>query len=415
MALSAQEAREIVLAAVSALPAERVPILEALGRVLAEDVTSDIDIAPFDNSAMDGFAVRAADLAGATPESPVSLRVTDLIPAGGVGTVPVVEGTASRIMTGAPMPQGADTAVMVEVTRVLEGDGSTGSLVAFEREPSRTGEHVRYKGEEIAAGQVVLHGGEVVRPASIGLLAATGNSEVAVHRRPRVAILSTGDELVEVDQVPGPGQIRNSNTWSLAAQVIAAGGIPEMIGIVRDTEDETRAAFLRAAESDIVCTSGGVSVGDFDYVRPVLEELGSIVFSKVDMRPGNPQTFGEIKGTPFFGLPGNPSSTYVGFEMFVRPSLRKMQGFRALDRPTVSARLTQDVRKKQGRRYYLRASVTRAQDGTYQVSLPGSQSSALLSTAHKSNAFMVLPEGPDEYSTGNMVTCIRLDIEEGTP
>ena len=413
MPISTEEARTIVLQAVSTLPAERVPLLEALGRVLAEDVTSDIDIAPFDNSAMDGFAVRAADLAGASTRSPVALRVVDHIAAGGVGTVPVTQGTASRIMTGAPIPEGADAVVMVEFTKVDSGDGSTGSVVSFEREP-KVEDHIRRAGEDVRAGEVVVAAGEIVRPASIGLIAAAGNPTVSVRRRPRVAVLSTGDELVEVDEMPGPGQIRNSNTSSLAAQVIEAGGVPDIIGIVHDTEEATRTAFKRAAESDFAVTSGGVSVGDFDYVKPVLEELGSIVFSRVDMRPGSPQTFGSIAGTPFFGLPGNPSSTYVGFEMFVRPALRKMQGMRTLDRPTVTARLTEAVTKRQGRRYFLRARLSRGADGAWEVMLPGSQSSAVLSTAHKSNAFMVLPEGPSRFAAGDLVECIRLDVEEGT-
>ena len=233
-------------------------------------------------------------------------------------------------------------------------------------------------------------------------------------RKPRVAVISTGSELTEVDEVPGPGKIRNSNSYSIAAQVIAAGGIPLRYPIVPDDMDATRGAFRTAShDADLILTSGGVSVGDFDYVKPVLEELGELTFCKVAMRPGNPQTLGSIDGVPFFGLPGNPTSTYVGFEMFVRPALRLMQGFAELERPRVTARLVHEVKKKPHRRYYLRARLERTGDG-YEVALSGSQSSALLTAAHRGNCFMVLPEGESLFAEGESVECIRLDVEEGT-
>lgn len=415
--MTVEQALELVLGFVKPLPAERVPILDALHRVLAEDCTSDIDVAPFDNSAMDGFAVRAADLAGASEASPVELDVVAHIAAGDdVAGIDVGPGQAARIMTGAPVPAGADSVVMVERTRTVSGDGGTGSRVAFELEP-RLGEHIRLRGEEVRAGDTVLSAGEVLGPAGIGLLASTGHDTVAVYRRPRVAVLSTGSELVEVHQKPGPGKIRNSNSYSIAAQVIAAGGIPVRYGIVPDDMDATREAFKRAAEeTDFILTSGGVSVGDFDFVKPVLEELGRLTFCKVKMRPGNPQTLGTIDGVPFFGLPGNPTSTYVGFEIFVRPALRAMQGFSALTRPVTMARLSHDVKKKQDRRYYLRGRCELAADGGgYEASLSGSQSSALLTAAHRGNCFVVLPEGEGLFPAGMQVDCVRLDMEEGTP
>jgi len=413
--MTVEEARELVFERAQRLPAEKVSLLDALGRVLAEDATSDIDVAPFDNSAMDGFALRAADLAGAGPASPVELEVVAHIGAGDYWEGEVGRGQAARIMTGAPVPAGADSVVMVERTRVAQGDGGIGSRVAFEIEP-KLGEHIRLRGEEVLAGDVVLSAGEVVGPAAIGLLAATGHGTVAVYRRPRVAILSTGSELVEVAEKPGPGKIRNSNSYSIAAQVLAAGGIPVRYNIVPDEVEATRDAFERAAaETDFIATSGGVSVGDFDYVKPVLEEIGELAFCKVKMRPGNPQTLGSIKGVPFFGLPGNPTSTYVGFEIFVRPALRRMQGFSAIDRPVTVARLSHDVKKKQDRRYYLRGRVERADDGTYSASLSGSQSSALLTAAHRGNCFVVLPEGDGVFPAGTQVDCVRLDMEEGTP
>jgi molybdopterin molybdotransferase len=413
--MTVEEALHLVLGYVRPLPAERVPLLDALGRVLAEDAASDIDVAPFDNSAMDGFAVRAADLAGASEETPVALDVIAHIAAGDdPAGIEVGPGEAARIMTGAPTPAGADSVVMVERTRVLEGDGGIGSRVAFELEP-KLGEHIRRRGEEVRAGDVVISAGEVLGPAGIGLLAATGHDAVAVYRRPRVAVISTGSELVEVAQVPGPGKIRNSNSYSIAAQVLAAGGIPVRYPIVPDELDATRAAFEQAArECDFITTSGGVSVGDFDYVKPVLEELGELTFCKVKMRPGNPQTLGTIGGVPFFGLPGNPTSTYVGFEMFVRPALRVLQGYSALERPKTLARLAHDVKKKQDRRYYLRGRVERDASRGFTASLAGSQSSALLTAAHRGNCFVVLPEGVGSFSAGAEVECIRLDMEEGT-
>lgn len=416
MTLSVEEARELVFRRVRRLGAERVALLDALGRVLAEDIVSDIDVAPFDNSAMDGYAVRAADLAGASELSPITLRVVERIAAGDFPAVAVRPGEASRIMTGAPMPEGADAVVMVEYTEGRDAGGGAGGTVVVMREV-REGENVRRKAEEVAAGDVVLEAGEVVGPAAVGLLASTGHAEVAVYRRPRVAVLSTGSELVEVAETPGPGKIRNSNSYSLAAQVAAAGGVPVRYPVVPDDPGATRSAFERAAaETDFIVTSGGVSVGDFDYVKPVLEELGELEFCKVAMRPGNPQTLGSIAGVPFFGLPGNPTSTFVGFEVFVRPALRSMQGFAELDRPRTTARLAHDVRKKQDRRYYLRARLERVENGDgYEVALSGSQSSALLTAAHRGNCLMVLPEGEGSFAAGTEVECVRLDQEEGTP
>jgi molybdopterin molybdotransferase len=414
-AMTVEEARELVLALVKQLEDEEVGLLDALGRVLAEDAASDIDVAPFDNSAMDGFAVRAADLAGASADSPVPLKVIAHIAAGDdVAGIEVPAGSAARIMTGAALPAGADSVVMVERTSVVDGDGGTGSTVAFQVAPN-VGEHVRGRGEEVRAGEVVLRAGEVLGPAAIGLLASTGHATVRVYRRPRVAVISTGSELVEVAEKPGPGKIRNSNSYSIAAQVIAAGGIPIRYPIVVDDVEATRAAFTKAAgETDFILTSGGVSVGDFDYVKPVLEELGELTFCKVMMRPGNPQTFGKIGAVPLFGLPGNPTSTYVGFEIFVRPALRKMQGFSALDRPVTDAVLGHEVKKKQDRRYYLRGKVEKQGD-SYVASLSGSQSSALLTAAHLGNCFIVLPEGEGIFAAGSPVKCVRLDQEEGTP
>lgn len=415
--MTVEEARGLVLTGIRRLDAESVSLLDALGRVLAADATSDIDVAPFDNSAMDGFAVRAEDMAGASPGAPAELDVVSLIAAGDFSERAIGPGEAARIMTGAPVPPGADAIVMVEDSRVITGDGNPGSRVALGRAAS-PGDHIRRRGEEVHAGDVVMAAGEIIGAAGIGLLASTGHANVAVYRRPRVAILSTGSELVEVAETPGPGKIRNSNSYSIAAQVIAAGAIPLRYGIVPDDMEATRTAFAQAAEdADYIVTSGGVSVGDFDYVKPVLEEMGKLAFCRVAMRPGNPQTLGSIRGVPFFGLPGNPTSTYVGFEVFVRPALRFMQGFSVLDRPMTVATLAHDVKKKPDRRYYYRARIEPATGDSPlpTVALTGSQSSALLTAAHRGNCLMVLPEGEAFFAAGVQVDCMRLDMEEGTP
>lgn len=412
-----------LLSVVDTLPAETVDLMDSLGRILAADIVSDIDVAPFDNSAMDGFAVHAADLERATPEHPVTLKVVSHIAAGDYSDLPVERGEAARIMTGAPMPPLVDTVVKVEDTSVADGDGGVGSHIAFAN-PIKQGTNVRLQGEEVHAGDPVLRAGEKVTPAAIGLMAATGNAHVSVYARPRVAIIATGSELVEITEKPGRGKIRNSNNYSISAQVLSAGGIPVRFPLVKDTFEATEAAITEAAQTcDFIVTSGGVSVGDFDFVKPVLAKLGEMLFCKVNMRPGNPQTLGTItrgadgKRVPFFGLPGNPTSTFVGFEMFVRPALLRMQGHTKLERPVTWAHLTHDAKKRQDRRYYMRGSVVPVSktDGLtrYEATIEGNQSSALLTSAHVGNCFVILPEGVAPVYAGDLVKCIRLDWEEG--
>ncbi|MCL2331917.1 MAG: molybdopterin molybdotransferase MoeA [Actinomycetia bacterium] len=411
--LSVEQAKAQWLELIERLESEEVALLEACGRVLASDAVSDIDVAPFDNSAMDGFAVIAADLAGADTDAPIDREVVAHIAAGDCCETEVRPGVVARIMTGAPLPPGADAVVKVEETSVVAGDGTLGSTIRFVRAP-KPGENVRYQGEEVRRGDAVLRAGERLDPAAIGLLASTGHGRVAVYRRPRVALLSTGSELVDIDELPGPGKIRNSNNYSLSAQIIEAGGIPVAFPNVVDSFEETKATLERAAAScDLIVTSGGVSVGDFDYVKPALEAVGTLYFCKVNMRPGNPQTMGLIGKVPFFGLPGNPTSTYVGFETFVRPAIRKMWGETRFDRPVMRARLTAEISKRQARRYFMRGRVRRKSDGAVVAELCGNQSSALLTSAHLSNCLMVLPEGVAPMPAGAEIDCIRLDIEEG--
>ncbi len=407
--ISVEEAREKVLAGIGVLESERVDALDSVGRVLAADIVSDIDVAPFDNSAMDGYAVRAADVAGASESAPVRLSVVEHVPAGAFPGKAVGPGEATRIMTGAPVPEGADAVVMVE--RTAEEDGGA---VAVIMAPVVAGENVRRKGEDVRSGEVVLGAGEIVSSAAVGLLAAVGAARPLVYRRPRVAIVATGDELVAIDEYPGPGKIRNSNSYSLAAQVLDAGGEPHVLEVARDNFDDTAALLSRAPEFDLMVTTGGVSMGDYDVVKDVLDRIGVMDFWKVAMRPGAPQTHGTIGGTPFFGLPGNPTSTMVGFELFVRPVILKMAGHTVLDRPRHPVVLSHDVKKKPDRRYFLRAVATRQPDGTYTAALSGAQSSAMLTSMHRANCLLVLPEGESFFPAGATAECIRIDRKEGS-
>jgi len=408
------EARRRILGALGRLEPESVTLAESLGRPLARELASDIDIAPFDNSAMDGFAVRAADTVDSTPGSPRMLSVIEEVPAGSVPLKRVGQLEATRIMTGAPVPEGADAVVKIEDTE----PAGLGGLVAV-RVAAGPGQNIRLRGEDVRSGDVVLREGEIMSPAAIALAASTGHARVWVSRRPRVAVLATGDELVEPQRVPGPGQIRDSNSHAIAAQVVAAGGIPLRYDIVRDTEASVRAALARAAsEADVIISSGGVSVGDYDVVRDVLTRDGRLEFWSVAMRPGSPVTFGEYAGVPFFGLPGNPTSGFVGFELFVRPALRLMQGFESLTRPLVSARLSHDVRKRPGKTHFVRGRLERADgdpEAGYTVASAGGQSSALISVLHRANCLIVAPEQSSLLEAGSLIDCIRLDAEEGTP
>jgi molybdopterin molybdotransferase len=277
-------------------------------------------------------------------------------------------------------------------------------------------EHVRTKGQEARKGQVLLHVGERISSPGAGLLASTGNTVVQVYQRPRVAIISTGSELVDATEIPGPGQIRNSNSYSIATAIIEAGGTPTIMPSVVDTREALAAGLLKAiAEHDFVVTSGGAAEGDFDFITPVVRELGELFFNKVNMKPGKAQTFGVINGTPIFGLPGNPGAASVGFELLIRPALRKMQGIGTLDRPITRAILKVDINKKtEMRRLYLRARLERDEGGLYQVAPLSNQSSALLGVLNQSNCLLIVPEGASPLAAGALVDCLRLDMAEGT-
>ncbi len=410
--ISVEEARELVLSHVEPLPAQTVPVLDTAGRVAAANLCSDIDISPFAHSAMDGFSMRAAALEAASADSPVQLDVVGEIAAGDVFEGAIAEGQCVRIMTGAPVPDDADSVVKYEIVDVVSGDGKPGSRVAFTA-PTKVGSNVRAAGEEAKAGEVVVRCGEVINAAGVGFLAGCGVVEAPVHRRPRVAVIAIGSELVEPTEVPTPGKIRNSNSYALAAAARAAGAQPTILPIVEDTQEALAAAVKDAAAAyDFVVTSGGASNGDFDFIKPVVEQLGELLMTTVNMRPGKAQTFGMVGGTPVFGLPGNPAAAYVGFEMLIRPALRKMQGYTHFDRPRVKAKLAADAKKKDPRRIFLRSTLSKDAEGGYVVTPAKNQSSGLFGVIQRSNCMAVLPEGGEGRTAGSLVECVLLDVNE---
>ena len=404
--LSVEEALERILATVRVLEPERVPILEALGRVLAEEVVADRNIPPLPNSAMDGYAVRAADVA----RVPARLRVIAEAPAGRLCPVEVGPGSAVRIMTGAPIPAGADAVVPFEHTRVVQDSScpTADEWIEVLRE-TRPGANVREAGEDVRAGQVVLSPGRVLRPQEIGMLAALGRTEVAVIRRPRVAILATGDEVVPPWETPGPGQIRDANSYTVAAQVRRYGGIPLILGVARDEETLIREGVRRALaeRADLIVTSGGVSIGDFDLVKQVLAAEGEMRFWSLNMKPGRPLAFGVVGGVPLVGLPGNPVSAMVATELFVRPAVLKMQGFTEWPWPELRARLADPIVRKDGRRHYLRVRLRETPDG-WEATLTGDQGSGILNSLVQADGLAVIPEDVDHLPAGAEVRVLRV-------
>lgn len=410
------DALEYILGHFEPLEAETVGILEALDRVLAEDIVSDVDIPPFANSAMDGYAVRAADTTGASNQRPATLTVLADLAAGQVTEAVVESGAAIRIMTGAPIPAGADAVVRFEETS--EGFGRTvrpSEQVQIFAEV-RPGDNVRLAGEDVRRGQRVLAKGCLIRPQEVGVLASLGRSRVKVIRRPRVAILATGDELVGIDEPVGPGKIRNINEYSNAALVLRYGGVPVQLGIARDTVQDLRAKIHQglAQKVDLFLTSAGVSVGDYDMVKDVLAAEGEMHFWQVAIKPGKPLAFGVIQGVPLLGLPGNPVSAIVAFEVFARPAILKMSGRSDWQKPTVRAILEEDITNS-GRRHFMRAVVSQ-RDGRYFVTTRGSgvqvQGSGILTSLVWANAFLVVPEEVTFIEAGQEVDAMMLDWPE---
>ena len=393
-----------VLSAVEVLSPLDLTLLDAHGCVLAEDIASTHPLPPFDNSAMDGYAVRAADVAGATASSPVTLPVVGDVAAGSNTPYTVQPGLCVRIMTGAPLPPGADAIVPLEWT-----DGGLAQVTI--RQAAEAGRHIRRAGEDVTPGTTVLSTGAHLGAAQVGLLAAVGRERVSVRPRPRVVVLSTGSELVDPGQPLTTGKIPDSNSTLLTAAAGEAGAIAFRVGIVPDDPrvliDTLEDQLIRA---DLVVTSGGVSVGAYDVVKEALGRIGDVKFERVAMQPGMPQGFGRIgpDKTPFFGLPGNPVSAYVSFEVFVRPAIRRMLGVEPLSRPTVRARLTSSVSSPPGKRTYARAWVT-VENGEYVVRPVGGSGSHLIASLAGANAFVVVPEATTELEAGAVVTTMLLE------
>ena len=398
-------AQREILGAVTPLPVIEVDRADAHGLVLAADVVADGPVPPFANTAMDGYAVRATDTSGATADAPVRLRVVADLPAGHAPTVAVGAGEAIRIMTGAPMPAGADAIVMVERT---ERDGDDGVLIHV---AAGTGDHVRAAGGDVRGGQTVFEAGTVLRAAHLGVLSSVGATRVSVVRRARVGVLSTGDELVESGAL-APGQIRDSNRPMLLGLLREAGAEASDLGIARDDEATIIARLDDAFERcDAVLTSGGVSVGDYDYVKAALDRYGALEWRQVAIKPAKPLAFGVVRGVPVFGLPGNPVSSLVSFELFARPALRRMMGHAVIDRPVVAARAEHEFRRRPDGKLHLdRVRLAVAEDG-FTVASTGAQDSNVLSATAAANGLALLPDG-DGKATGDTVRVMVLgDVE----
>jgi molybdopterin molybdotransferase len=371
--LTVDEARARVLDSVAPVSTTEVLLRDALGLVVAADAIAPHDLPRFDNSAMDGYAVRADDVADASPDHPSKLKVIGEVRAGDPGELKVLPGTASRIMTGAPVPGGADAIVRVEDT--VEQEGYVLASACMPR-----GMHVRPAGDDITAGQVIVRAGTELGPGELAVLASMGLSPLAVRRGPKVALLVTGDELVDPEAQPAPGQIRDSNSVALSALIRDAGADLIPLGRIEDKRDSVRDAFERAAAlADLVVSSGGVAVGRYDFVKDVVEELGAISLWRVAMQPGKPVVLGQIQDTPFLGLPGNPVSIHVGFEQFVRPAIRKMRGCASLLRPVIRARLEKTIEKIPGRLHFVRVRLA-ISEGEWTATPTGPQGSHIQSS-----------------------------------
>jgi len=396
------EALSRILSSITPLGLEKTDILSALGRVLGEDIYADMDIPPRNNSAMDGYAVRFQDTQGASGGNPVTLDVIEDIPAGYIPHKSVNSGEASRIMTGAYIPPGADAIVRMEDT---EKDGKRVKIFA----EAIAGQDMRFAGEDVKAGELVISCGTLVRPAEIGMMASVGRSFIHVYQRPLVAILATGDELVDIDGKISPGKIRSSNSYSLAAQVVECGGIPMQIGIAKDVREDLIAKFKAARRADIIISSGGVSVGDYDLVKEIMKEVGDgIQFWKVAMKPGKPLAFGAFENIPIFGLPGNPVSSMVSFEQFIRPSILKMMGHKKLFRKAIQAVLMDDITKKKGRKHFVRSRI-RYENGKFAATTTGEQGSGILKSMVMANGFIIVPENVSFIEKGSKVTVQLID------
>jgi molybdopterin molybdotransferase len=417
--ISVEQALDKILNSITSLEMEERPLLETLGQVLAEDVISTINVPPADNSAMDGYAVRATDIRGASQANPRTLKVIDMVIAGGVPKKSLSPGTAIRIMTGAPTPPGADTVVAFEETdetqRATLKSGIPAEIGILKEE--KIGSNIRLAGESVGLGAKVLIKGTVIRPSEIGVLASLGKSKIKVIRRPVVAILATGDEIVGLGESLGEGKIYNSNTYSVAAQVLREGGIPRLLGIALDNEPSVVEKIEQGLDADLLVTIGGVSKGDYDLVKNVLAKQGEIVFWQVRSKPGKPLAFGNIrrlgkgnykKNLPHLGLAGNAVSSMVNYELFVRPAILKMMGRENLDKPSVEAVLEDNIKNEDSRRVFARVVVDR-HDGKYHARLTGPQGSGILTSMTLANGLAVVPEDKLVAKKGEMIQVLMLD------
>ncbi|HZU67063.1 MAG TPA: gephyrin-like molybdotransferase Glp [Ktedonobacteraceae bacterium] len=404
--ISVEEALKRILAEIKPLPTTTVPLPASLGLVLAQDVIAQEDMPPFANSAMDGFALLSQDSRQQGGQPP-RLRVTGGVAAGYVADHPVEPGTAMRIMTGAPVPPGADSVIQVELTR---SGGPDSEWVEILQEVA-PGNNIRPAGEDMRRGQKVLERGIEIGPWEIGVLATLGWAAVPVIRRPRVAILGTGDEVIDVDEPLQPGKIRNSNSYLLEAAVRKAGAEAHRLGVARDTVESLREKFSEAITNDLIITSGGVSVGDFDLVKNIMAEQGEINFWRINMRPGKPVAFGHIGHIPLLGLPGNPVSAAVTFELFGRPVIRKMLGHTRLLHPQIEVVVEDGVGERVMRRHYVRAHVER-RNGHFVARTTGNQGSNITTSLLNANALVIVPEGGVELRPGETAQAIMLDWPE---
>jgi molybdopterin molybdotransferase len=404
-ALSAAEAAGRILQEVERQPALRIPLDDALESVLAEDVVSRLNIPAWTNSAMDGYAARGVDVRGASESSPVQLRVVEHLPAGTFPTRPVGPGECARIFTGAPLPEGSDSVIRQEDTDL----GAETVTVLRDRD---VGLNIRQAGEDIRQGSTVITAGTELRPAHLGVLASLAVAHPLVYRRPRVAILGSGDEIVDVDQpeaILSGRKIASSNTHTLVALVREAGGEPVNLGIAADTPESLRSHLIKATDCDLLVTTAGISVGEHDYMRSVMEDMGGeLRFWKLRMRPGAPVGFGVLDRLPWIGLPGNPVSTMVTFELFVRPAIRKMMGHRLNFRRPVPVRVADTISVRPRLQHFLRAVVNEG-SGALEARLTGPQGSGILTSMVKANALLVVPEGQFETPAGATVLALVLD------
>ena len=415
--ISVEDARERILAFFERLAPQQAPVIDALGQVLAEDIVAGFDIPPLDNTAMDGYAVRAADTDGASEAEPRRLTVVADLAAGYVLDTPVGDGEAVRIMTGAPIPPGADSIVPFEETdEPLREPGQAptrGDAVGVFK-TALPGANIRRRAEDIRDGQSVLEAGRVVRASEIGVLSSIGRTEVSVYRRPEVAILSTGDEIVTPGEERRRGQIYDANAHSVAALVRAFGGRPRLLGIARDTVEDLTAKIRSGLDADMIVTSAGVSRGDFDVVKDVLAREGAIDFWTVRMKPGKPLAFGAFEApdgrrVPHLGLPGNPVSSMVAFELFGRPAIFKMLGRAGWERPIIRAITRDAVVNTDGRRFYARCIVTKGEDGRYYADLTGPQGSGILTSMSAANGLTVIPEDLPRAEPGDEIDVMMID------